>query len=168
MENIKSPIKDVARDRTVGVDLSTMRLADGDVSVWDFGGQLEYAVTHQMLLSVEVTQRHSLTKHSRLINACFFFSVSFSCNRWSSTLCAMICQPLKRCKSSSVRTGSTSCNPRCHHHPRTSRSGECLWSERRVRRPIFQRTLRIPCHHGSRSGPTSHSMISTSWCHHTR
>ena len=77
MDNIKSPIKDVARGRTDGVDLSTMRLADGEVSVWDFGGQLEYAVTHQMLLSVEVIREHSFTKHSRLINACFFFSCLF-------------------------------------------------------------------------------------------
>ena len=73
MDNIKSPIKDAARNRTVGVDLSTMRLADGEVSVWDFGGQLEYAVTHQMLLSVEVKQEHSFTQHLHLINACFFF-----------------------------------------------------------------------------------------------
>ena len=77
MDNIKSPIKDVAGNRTVGVDLSMMRLADGEVSVWDFGGQLEYAVTHQMLLSVEVIREHSFTKHSRLINACFFFLFSF-------------------------------------------------------------------------------------------
>ena len=31
-----------------------MKIADGEVSVWDFGGQLEYAVTHQLLLSSEV------------------------------------------------------------------------------------------------------------------
>ena len=57
VDNIKAPIKTVGCNRTVGVDLSTMKLAHGDVSVWDFGGQLEYAVTHQFLLSVEVIQK---------------------------------------------------------------------------------------------------------------
>jgi hypothetical protein len=41
-------------DRTVGVDISTMKIGGGEASVWDFGGQLEYAVTHQFLLSTEV------------------------------------------------------------------------------------------------------------------
>ena len=54
MDNIKNPIKAAVSDRTVGVDFSTMTIGNGDVSVWDFGGQLEYAVTHQLLLSVEV------------------------------------------------------------------------------------------------------------------
>ena len=54
VDDIKHPIKAAGRDRTVGVDLSAMTIGDGEVSVWDFGGQLEYAVTHQLLLSVEV------------------------------------------------------------------------------------------------------------------
>ena len=59
VDEFKVPIQVVGRDRTVGVDLSTMKLAHGEVSVWDFGGQLEYAVTHQLLLSVEVfSYRH--------------------------------------------------------------------------------------------------------------
>jgi GTPase SAR1 family protein len=41
-------------DRTVGVEVSTMEIGTGEASVWDFGGQLEYAVTHQFLLSIEV------------------------------------------------------------------------------------------------------------------
>ena len=41
-------------ERTIGVDLTTMRLGKGEVSIWDFGGQLEYIVTHQFLLSSEV------------------------------------------------------------------------------------------------------------------
>jgi len=31
-----------------------MNIGGGQASVWDFGGQLEYAVTHQFLLSAEV------------------------------------------------------------------------------------------------------------------
>ena len=63
VDNIKAPksIKSVGSDRTVGVDLSTMKLAHGDISVWDFGGQLEYAVTHQLLLSVEVNTKNIIS-----------------------------------------------------------------------------------------------------------
>ena len=31
-----------------------MSLKGGDISVWDFGGQIEYAVTHQFFLSDQV------------------------------------------------------------------------------------------------------------------
>jgi hypothetical protein len=41
-------------ERTIGIDQSTLTLKDGEISVWDFGGQLEYAVTHQFFLSDEV------------------------------------------------------------------------------------------------------------------
>jgi hypothetical protein len=51
---VPDAIKTVGRERTVGVDLSIMRIANGEVSIWDFGGQLEYTVTHQLLLSSEV------------------------------------------------------------------------------------------------------------------
>jgi hypothetical protein len=37
---------------TIGIDCSTIRLAGGDISVWDFGSQLEQ--THQFFLSSEV------------------------------------------------------------------------------------------------------------------
>jgi hypothetical protein len=47
--------KIVGNERTVGADVSTMKMGKGEVSVWDFGGQLEYSVTHQFLLSVEVS-----------------------------------------------------------------------------------------------------------------
>eukprot|EP00026_Physarum_polycephalum_P003518 Phypoly_transcript_03531.p1 GENE.Phypoly_transcript_03531~~Phypoly_transcript_03531.p1 ORF type:complete len:802 (+),score=106.01 Phypoly_transcript_03531:131-2407(+) len=51
---LPSPKIDV-RDRTVGVDVSTLKIGyGGEASVWDFGGQLEYAVTHQFLLSIEM------------------------------------------------------------------------------------------------------------------
>ncbi len=39
---------------TVGVDNHTMKLAGGEVTVWDFAGQQEYTVTHQFFLSNEV------------------------------------------------------------------------------------------------------------------
>lgn len=39
---------------TVGVDISILQLAQGEISVWDFAGQLQYTVTHQFFLSVEV------------------------------------------------------------------------------------------------------------------
>jgi hypothetical protein len=53
--NAIEPIHKVAgNERTVGADVSTMKIGKGEVSMLDFGGQLEYAVTHQFLLSVEV------------------------------------------------------------------------------------------------------------------
>ena len=67
VDNIKAPIKTVGYNRTVGVDLSMMKLAHGEVSVWDFGGQLEYAVTHQFLLSVEVIQKTIISSSHLLI-----------------------------------------------------------------------------------------------------
>ena len=161
---IKAPksIKTVGCDRTVGVDLSMIKLAHGDVSVWDFGGQLEYAVTHQFLLSVEVIQKTIISSSHLLVWS------YISWNRWWSTSCVMICRPRKRCKSSSAHTGSTSFSPPSHHPTRADRSGECSWWERRAKRPLCQGISRIPCHHGSRNGPTSHSTISTFWCHHSR
>jgi hypothetical protein len=51
---LREPLHKIAAARTVGADLSTMQIGNGEVSVWDFGGQLEYAVTHQLLLSMEV------------------------------------------------------------------------------------------------------------------
>ena len=46
-----------------------MRLAHGEVSVWDFGGQLEYAVTHQLLLSVEVNIKDLISSSHQLIHS---------------------------------------------------------------------------------------------------
>ena len=162
VDNIKAPIKTVGCNRTVGVDLSTMKLAHGDVSVWDFGGQLEYAVTHQFLLSVEVIQK-TIISSSHLLDWSYIVW-----NRWWSTSCVMICRLPKRCRSSNAHTGSTSCSPPSQHPTRADRSGECSWWERRAKRPLCQGILRIPCHHGNRNGPTSHSTTSTSWCHHSR
>lgn len=39
---------------TVGIDCTKIKLAGGEISVWDFGGQLEYTATHQFFLSSEV------------------------------------------------------------------------------------------------------------------
>ena len=41
---------------TVGVDCETFNIAGGEVTVWDFAGQLEYTVTHQFFLSSEVSK----------------------------------------------------------------------------------------------------------------
>ena len=41
-------------ESTVGVDCKTISLANGEVMVWDFAGQLEYVTTHQFFLSKEV------------------------------------------------------------------------------------------------------------------
>lgn len=41
-------------DSTVGIDCTTLNLAKGEVTVWDFAGQLEYTTTHQFFLSLEV------------------------------------------------------------------------------------------------------------------
>jgi hypothetical protein len=38
----------------VGVDCGTLHLAKGEISVWDFAGQLEYTATHAFFLSIEV------------------------------------------------------------------------------------------------------------------
>lgn len=40
--------------RTIGVDHSKMTVGSGEVTIWDFGGQLEYTVTHHFFLSIEV------------------------------------------------------------------------------------------------------------------
>ena len=39
---------------TIGIDYDTMKLAGGDITVWDFAGQLEYTASHQFFLSTEV------------------------------------------------------------------------------------------------------------------
>jgi energy-coupling factor transporter ATP-binding protein EcfA2 len=39
---------------TVGIDCKSLDIAGGEVVVWDFAGQMEYAATHQFFLSVEV------------------------------------------------------------------------------------------------------------------
>jgi hypothetical protein len=39
---------------TVGIECTDIKLAGGEVSVWDFAGQLEYTSTHQFFLSIEV------------------------------------------------------------------------------------------------------------------
>jgi hypothetical protein len=38
---------------TIGIDCSQISLAGGEVSIWDFGGQMEYTATHQFFLSSE-------------------------------------------------------------------------------------------------------------------
>jgi GTPase SAR1 family protein len=35
---------------TIGIDCSQISLAGGEVSIWDFGGQMEYTATHQFFL----------------------------------------------------------------------------------------------------------------------
>jgi hypothetical protein len=39
---------------TIGIECKDIKLAGGEVSVWDFAGQLEYTSTHQFFLSIEV------------------------------------------------------------------------------------------------------------------
>lgn len=41
-------------ESTVGIDLETLPIAQGEVTVWDFAGQMEYTATHQFFLSIEV------------------------------------------------------------------------------------------------------------------
>lgn len=45
---------------TVGIDWSVLILAGGEVTIWDFAGQLEYTTTHQFFLSTEVCNIQSL------------------------------------------------------------------------------------------------------------
>ena len=40
---------------TIGIDFDHFNLAQGEVSVWDFAGQMEYTATHAFFLSVEVS-----------------------------------------------------------------------------------------------------------------
>lgn len=39
---------------TIGIDCTPFKLTSGEVSVWDFGGQLEYSATHEFFLSTGV------------------------------------------------------------------------------------------------------------------
>jgi hypothetical protein len=39
---------------TVGVDMGSFNLANGNISVWDFAGQMEYTATHAFFISTEV------------------------------------------------------------------------------------------------------------------
>jgi len=41
-------------ESTVGVDCESFNLAKGNISVWDFAGQLEYTATHALFLTMEV------------------------------------------------------------------------------------------------------------------
>lgn len=50
-------IKDILS--TVGIECSPLRLESGEVNVWDFGGQLEYTVTHGFFLSLKVHLRYN-------------------------------------------------------------------------------------------------------------
>lgn len=55
-------------ESTVGIDCSIVKMANGKVSVFDFGGQLEYTVTHQFFLSSKVTSHFFTQKLLTLIN----------------------------------------------------------------------------------------------------
>lgn len=46
---------------TVGVDIEILQMADGEVTVYDFAGQLEYATTHQFFISNEVQEQVGLS-----------------------------------------------------------------------------------------------------------
>lgn len=39
---------------TVGIDCSYFNLESGEVSVWDFGGQLQYSATHEFFVTMGV------------------------------------------------------------------------------------------------------------------
>ena len=52
-------------ERTEGADIFTWQIGSGEASVWDFGGQLEYTVTHQFLLSYEVQKNTKNSKKRR-------------------------------------------------------------------------------------------------------
>ena len=54
---------------TEGIDCETINLGGGQVSVWDFAGQIEYTATHQFFLSVEV-----IFSIQCLFSLCFFSS----------------------------------------------------------------------------------------------
>ena len=58
LENILNPTSPQHQQpeivSTVGIDCKPLNLAGGEVMVWDFAGQLEYAATHQFFLSTEV------------------------------------------------------------------------------------------------------------------
>lgn len=68
-----------AIDSTIGVELGQIKLArgnfffsfyaftnicKGELTVWDFAGQLQYTVTHQFFLSIEVLFVGFLINHS--------------------------------------------------------------------------------------------------------
>lgn len=38
----------------MGIDRAVFYFAGGEVTVWDFAGQLEYTATHQLFVSAEV------------------------------------------------------------------------------------------------------------------
>lgn len=40
---------------TVGVDLKKIKLAEGEVMLFDFAGQVEYTATHQFFISKEAS-----------------------------------------------------------------------------------------------------------------
>lgn len=44
---------------TVGIDCETVPFSGGEVTIHDFGGQLEYSTTHHLFLSTEVIIQHS-------------------------------------------------------------------------------------------------------------
>jgi hypothetical protein len=53
--------KDNKIESTVGIESSTMNFGNGDVTVYDFAGQLEYTVTHQFFMSNEVSKHPYLS-----------------------------------------------------------------------------------------------------------
>jgi GTPase SAR1 family protein len=58
---------------TIGVDRKTFSLAEGEVSVWDFAGQLEYTNTHQLFLSTEVYHWYSYSIDVLIANTLLIF-----------------------------------------------------------------------------------------------
>lgn len=45
---------------TIGVDCETVQFSGGEVTIHDFGGQLEYSTTHHLFLSTEVDYYNKL------------------------------------------------------------------------------------------------------------
>jgi hypothetical protein len=58
-------------ESTIGIECNSVSLARGDVSIWDFAGQLEYISTHQFFLSIEVHQNN----------------LSFCAQNWEPNIC---------------------------------------------------------------------------------
>jgi GTPase SAR1 family protein len=61
---ISKPPSNTSTERTIGIDQSSATIGGGEVSIWDFGGQIEYSVTHGFFLSSQVFMK---TIHHKII-----------------------------------------------------------------------------------------------------
>jgi Ras of Complex, Roc, domain of DAPkinase len=69
----------VGTKSTIGIDCNTISLSQGEVTIWDFAGQLEYTSTHQFFLSIEVCFISlALSLSLSLLSSLSLFSFSLS------------------------------------------------------------------------------------------